>query len=101
MKTLTDILSLKHGVIRDTRLVLLPTLALLMGLFLLPLAGYAAQDSPAVNELKQKAQHAYIDGRYAEAAALDLEIAGKHPESEARRYAVQMLGTCTKTTSSI
>ena len=30
---------------------------------------------------------------YAEAAAIDLEIAEKHPGSEARRYAVQMLGT--------
>jgi hypothetical protein len=63
------------------------------GLSLLPLPGLAAQDSPAVSELKQKAQQAYINGHYAEAAAINLEIAEKHPESEARHYAVQMLGT--------
>jgi tetratricopeptide (TPR) repeat protein len=62
-------------------------------LFCLPIAGFTAQDSLAVQELKQKAQHAYVDRRYSEAAAIDREIAEKHPESEARRYAVQMLGT--------
>jgi hypothetical protein len=68
-------------------------LTLLGNLFLLPLSGFAAQDSLLVKELMQKAQHAYVDRRYGEAAAIDLEIAEKHPETEARRYAVQMLGT--------
>jgi hypothetical protein len=93
MKTITDMLSCKFVAIRRACLVPLPVLALLMSLFLLPLAGYAAQDSPAADALKQKAQHAYIEGRYAEAAAFNREIAEKHPESDARRYAVQMLGT--------
>jgi hypothetical protein len=77
----------------STKHIPLLILTLLGSLFLLPLFGFAAQDSPAVKELKQKAQHAYVDRRYAEAAAIDLEIAEKHPETEARRYAVQMLGT--------
>jgi tetratricopeptide (TPR) repeat protein len=93
MKTITDILSRKLVAGWRARPVPLPILALFISLFLMPLAGYAAQDSPAVKELQQKAQHAYIDGRYAEAAALDLEIAQKHPVSDAHRYAVQMLGT--------
>jgi tetratricopeptide (TPR) repeat protein len=63
-------------------------------LFSLPLAVLAGQDdSAAVNELKQKAQDAFIKGHYAEAADADLEIAEKYPESRARHYAVQMLGT--------
>src|ERR1700690_1142417 len=93
MKIITHMLSRKLVAGRRARLVLLPALALLMSLFLLSVAGYAAQDSPAVNALKKKAQHAFINGRYAEAAALNREIAEKHPESEERRYAVQMLGT--------
>ncbi len=93
MATITDKLVLKLVAIRRTKLIPLLILTLFGGLFLLPIAGFAAQDSPAVNELRQKAQHAYINGRYADAAAIDLEIAGKHPESEAARYAVQMLGT--------
>jgi hypothetical protein len=92
MKIISDMLS-RELVTGRRGLVPLSILALLMNLFLLPLAGYAAQDSPAVNALKQKAQHAYVAGRYAEAAAFDREIAEKHPESDARRYAVQMLGT--------
>ena len=55
-------------------------------------AARAAEDDPAVTALKQKAQQAFIEKRFAEAIALDLEIAGR-PESSARRYAVQMLGT--------
>lgn len=93
MKTITDMLSRKLVAGWRAKPVPLPILALLMSLFLLPLSGYAAQDSPEVNALKQKSQHAYVGGRYAEAASLDLEIAQKHPESDARRYAVQMLGT--------
>lgn len=90
MKTITDMLLRKLVAIGRAPL---PVLMLLVSLFFLPLAGYAAQDGPAVNELKQKAQHAYINGSYAEAEALNLEIAKKHPASEARRHAVQMLGT--------
>lgn len=92
MKIIAVVL-LKRVAIRCTRLIPLFVLTLLAGLFVFPPAGFTAQDSPAVHELKQKAQHAYIGGHYAEAAAFDLEIAGKYPESEARHYAVQMLGT--------
>ena len=67
-------------------------LTLLASLFLLP-DGSSAQDRPEVNELKQKAQHAFVEGRYSDAVAANLEIAEKHPGGEARRYAVQMLGT--------
>lgn len=93
MTTRTDMQPLKTVIMRRMRLIPFPVLTLLLSLFLMPLAGFAAQDSPALNELKQKAQHAYINGLYAEAAAINLEITGKHPESEAARYAVQMLGT--------
>jgi hypothetical protein len=93
MKATTDMLSRKLVAGRRARPAPLPILALLISLFLLPFAGYASQNSPEVNALKQKSQHAYVGGRYAEAATLDLEIAQKHPESDARRYAVQMLGT--------
>ncbi len=57
-----------------------------------PRAARAAGDDPAVTALEQKAQQAYIEKRFAEAIALDLEIA-QRPESPARHYAVQMLGT--------
>jgi tetratricopeptide (TPR) repeat protein len=87
-----DMLPLKLVAVRRPELIRLLILMLLGSLFFLPRAGFAAQDSPAVKEMKQKAQHAYIDGRYAEAIAINLAIAEKHPESEARRYAVQMLG---------
>lgn len=75
------------------KFVLLLIMAIIVGLLWLPLAGLAAQDTQATGELKMKAQQAYVEGRYAEAAAINLEIAEKHPESEARRYAVQMLGS--------
>ena len=65
---------------------------LLVSLPWLPRAGSAAEDSPEAIQLKQKAQNALVEGRYADAAAANLEIAEKHPDSEARRYAVQMLG---------
>ena len=66
----------------------------LFGLWLLlPLAGIAAEEDPVADGLKKKAQEAFLAGRHAEAAASNLEIAEKHPDSEARRYAVQMLGT--------
>ncbi len=55
-------------------------------------AAPAAADDPAVTALKQAAQQAYLEKRFDQAIALDLEIA-QHPESHARRYAVQMLGT--------
>jgi hypothetical protein len=57
-----------------------------------PRAARAAEDDPAVTALQQKAQRAYIEKNFAEAITLNLEIAD-HPESPARRYAVQMLGT--------
>jgi tetratricopeptide (TPR) repeat protein len=52
-----------------------------------------AEDSPGVEKLKQDAGNAFVKGDYALAATLDLEIAEKHPGSDARHYAVQMLGT--------
>jgi len=86
-------LPLKLIAIQRIKFIPLLVLTLLMSLFCLPIAGFTAQDSPIVAELKQKAQHAYVDRHYAEAAAINLEIAEKHPQSEARHYAVQMLGT--------
>lgn len=77
-----------------TKLASLLILTLLGSMFCLPLTCFAGQDSPEVNELKQRAQSAFIEGHYAEAAAMDLEIAEKYPgNQQARRYAVQMLGT--------
>jgi hypothetical protein len=93
MTTITDMLLLKRIAVQRARLFSLLFLTLFVTLFRLPVAGSAAQDSPEVNELKQKAHHAYVSGHYAEAAAVNLKIAGKYPESEARRYSVQMLGT--------
>lgn len=69
-----------------------PLLALIWVLLSLPLTGLALED-PLADELKKKAQQAFVAGRYAEAAASNLEIAAQHPESSARRYAIQMLGT--------
>jgi hypothetical protein len=71
----------------------IPFLIMFWVLLLLPLAGLAAEEDPVADELKKKAQQAFVASRYAEAAASNLEIARKHPDSEARRYAVQMLGT--------
>ncbi|HBG04843.1 MAG: hypothetical protein A2075_11405 [Geobacteraceae bacterium GWC2_58_44] len=68
-------------------------LALLAALLLFPPAGLAAGEDPVAYGLKKKAQEAFLAGRYAEALADNLEIAEKHPDSDARRYAVQMLGT--------
>lgn len=59
----------------------------------LPLAVLAFEEDPAADELKKNAQQAFVSCRYDEAAANNLEIVKKHPESSARRYAVQMLGT--------
>jgi tetratricopeptide (TPR) repeat protein len=67
--------------------------ALLSVLFCMPFIGFAAEDSPEVKALKENAQKAFIEGRYADAVNADLEIAEKHPGSQARHYAVQMLGT--------
>ncbi len=86
-------LPLKFIATGRAKLIPLLVLTLLMSLLCLPIIGFTAQDGQVVNELKQKAQHAYIDRRYTEAAAFNLEIAEKHPESDASRYAVQMLGT--------
>ena len=65
-------------------------LAINLALPLLSVAG--GLDGPSVDELKQKAQKAYIEHHYKDAAALDAEIADKYPQSDARRYAVLMLG---------
>jgi tetratricopeptide (TPR) repeat protein len=93
MTYITGVLMIKRMAKQLTKFSGLLILMLLVSLFCLPIAGFTAQDSPIVTELKQKASHAYIDGHYAEAVAANLEVAEKYPESEARRYAVQMLGT--------
>jgi tetratricopeptide (TPR) repeat protein len=67
--------------------------AFLSGLLWLPPVGLAAPELPKANELQEKAQQAYTEGRYAEAEAINLEIAEKHPRSPVRRYAVLMLGS--------
>ncbi len=79
--------------VQRTKFISLIIMALFGTLFCLPLAGFTAQESPELNELNQKAQQAYINGRYAEATAINLQIADKYPESKLRRYSVQMLGT--------
>jgi len=78
-----------------TKLISMIILTLLGSLFCLPCAGFTAQDqeNPSLNELTQKAQQAYINGHYADAVALNLEIAEKYPTSKLRHYSVQMLGT--------
>ena len=90
---MTCITGVRPTPMQRTKLIPLLILTLLGMLFCLPTPGFTSQDSPIVTELKQKAQHAYVDRRYAEAAAINLEIAEKHPESAARHYSVQMLGT--------
>ncbi len=90
---MTDIqpLARRH---RTQRIELVSALifALLLGALCLPQAGADDQNKSVAEELKQKAQNAYVERRYAEAAALDSEIAENYPDSEARRYAVQILG---------
>ncbi len=88
-----DRLLLKLVAIRRIKFIPLLALTLLGSLFCLPTAGFTDQDSGVVEKLNQKAQHAYISGSYAEATAINLEIAEKYPESKLRRYSVQMLGT--------
>jgi tetratricopeptide (TPR) repeat protein len=88
-----DMLPRKLIVFKDTASISLLICALFVCVFLLPVSGLAAQDSPEVASLKQKAQNAFVKGEYDQAAAFDLEIAEKYPGCEARRYAVQMLGT--------
>ncbi len=74
-------------------LIIIPLLALIFfgGLFL-PARGFAAEDRPEATKLMQDAQNAYLKDDYVKAVAINLEIAEKHRGSEARRYAVQMLG---------
>ncbi len=79
--------------IQRTKLISLIILTFFGTLCWLPITSFAEQESSAVNELNQKAQNAYINGNYAEAVAINLEIAEKYPESKLRRYSVQMLGT--------
>ena len=103
MTTMTGMLPLRRIAIQRAKLFPLLILTLFGTLFWMPVTGLAEQESPAVNEqkpkipevaeLKQKAQDAYVHGRYAEAAAINLKIAQKYPASKERRYAVQMLGT--------
>lgn len=94
MLSTTDIPLRKLNGYRNAGIItLLLILTLLGSVSVLSAAGAKAPDSPVVQQLKQKAGNAFVKGDYAQAAALDLEIAEKHPGSEARHYAVQMLGT--------
>lgn len=61
--------------VRCMRLIAALIFTLLVSLSWLVGAGSAAEDSPVVNELRQKAQHAYTEGRYADAVAVNLEMA--------------------------
>ena len=103
MTFITVMLPLKRIAMQRAKFFPLLILTFFVTLSWLPVTGFAEQDRPAVNEqkpevtkvaeLKQKAQDAYVHGRYAEAAANNLEIAQKFPASKERRYSVQMLGT--------
>lgn len=84
-------LSLAGG--RRAGLALFFVMALLWGMLRIPVSGFAEQDARGIEALTQKAQRAYVGGRYAEAAAVDTEIAKRYPDSDAAGYAVQMLGT--------
>ena len=84
----------KFGAFKGTGLMsLLLILTLLGSVFVLSAVGATMPDSPEVQQLKQNAGSAFVKGDYAQAAAFALEIAEKHPGTEARHYAVQMLGT--------
>lgn len=83
----------KIVILKKAGSIVLLLLAVLGSVFLLPAARLAAQDSPEITQLKQTAQAAFLKSDYKDAEAFDLEIARKYPRSEARRYAVQMLGT--------
>lgn len=61
-------------------------------LFLLSGPAFAVENDPAAEGLMQRAQRAYLDKRYDEAAVLDSELAEKFPDSKAGRYATQILG---------
>jgi hypothetical protein len=90
--TMTNTLPLRRCRIRRIELIFALILTLLVNLSWLPQAASAAQNSPAAEELEQKAQRAYIEHRFEDAAALDAEIAENLPDSQARHYAVMMLG---------
>jgi len=93
MANITRIASRKRVAARRVGpVILLLLLALLGGMCLTPGLGYA-EDNPEAAQLKQDAQNAFLKGDFAKAAAINLEIATKHPDSLARHYAVQMLGT--------
>jgi len=79
-----------HPAGRVTVLVILMFLTSLAGL-----AGtlHADQENPEAKELQLKAQKAFTDRHYAEAAAIDEKIAQKYPGTLERRFAVQMLGS--------
>jgi hypothetical protein len=94
MSNITGVLSRKPVAVRGAGFVVpFLVLTLLGSLILLPVRGHAAEDSPEVAQLREDAQKAFLNRDYAGAAAIDLEIAGKHPGTQARHYAVQMLGT--------
>jgi tetratricopeptide (TPR) repeat protein len=79
-----------HPAGRVTVLVLLVLFTLLVGL---TGALQADQENPEAKVLQLKAQKAFTDQHYAEAAGIDQEIAQKYPGTLERRFAVQMLGS--------
>jgi hypothetical protein len=93
MANITRIASRKGAAETKGGLVILLLLAALLGgMCLTARTGYA-EDSPEAAQLKEDAQKAFLGRDYARAAAINLAIARKYPQSEARHYAVQMLGT--------
>ena len=94
MSNITDMPPRRLAAVRVAGLIIpLLVLMFLGGPILLPGRAIGGQDSPEAAQLKQDAQKAFLARDYAKASALDQEIARKYPDSVARRYAVQMLGT--------
>ena len=62
-------------------------------LFWKPANGLAEQDDPEAKALQLKAQKAFTDRHYDEAAGIDEKIARMYPGTLERRFAVQMLGS--------
>jgi len=79
-----------HPAGRVTVLVIFLLFASLAGL-----AGvlHADQENPEAKELEIRAQKAFTDRHYNEAAGIDEKIAHKYPGTLERRFAVQMLGS--------
>jgi len=94
----TEIQSSKDFALHFSRFFQLLVLLFLVLLFGKPANGLAEslrseQENPEAKELQLKAQKAFTDRHYAEAAGIDEKIAQKYPGTLERRFAVQMLGS--------